>query len=276
MEKYRRELVALLFFTVFLLFVGLFVHVRENRVLEVVFQLDSETVYEVQKVSYRDRVTKPKDPEREGQIFLGWYRNDKKYDFSTPVTKNMKLVARFTDRTENWVRVTFKIGDLEKSVLVTKGEKVPCPELPSKLGYRFLGWYLENGEAFDLTTPITDEMTLIARFEKIGSSHRETPKDTPSGSPSPTVSPTSKTYTYTVEWIDRDRTSIERLIRIYQGKKEVTKEVQELRSGDIILGKYSSKLGGIRVVYAQFLKYEQYQAVFTDGKLVLLMRKEEK
>lgn len=41
------------------------------------------------------------------------------------------------------------------------------PEIPIQNGYTFEGWYTEDGNLFDFDTPITGDITLIARWEPI-------------------------------------------------------------------------------------------------------------
>jgi hypothetical protein len=43
---------------------------------------------------------KPEDPAQEGKVFLGWYtayEGGEKFDFSTPITADVNLYARFED-----------------------------------------------------------------------------------------------------------------------------------------------------------------------------------
>ena len=56
-------------------------------------------------------------------------------------------------------------GKILSSNLLKKGDTLSNIEVPSKDGYTFDGWYV-NGEKFDLTTPIEENMTLEARFTK--------------------------------------------------------------------------------------------------------------
>ncbi len=52
----------------------------------------SETVKEGEKA------TKPADPTREGFDFDGWYLGDEKYDFAAPVTSDITLTAKWTEK----------------------------------------------------------------------------------------------------------------------------------------------------------------------------------
>lgn len=40
------------------------------------------------------------------------------------------------------------------------------PENPVKDGYSFVGWYTEDGTKYDFSLPVTQDLRLIARFEK--------------------------------------------------------------------------------------------------------------
>lgn len=53
--------------------------------------------------------------------------------------------------------------DTQKNVQY--GTTATKPENPTREGYRFLGWFTKDGEAFDFSTPITKSMTLTAKWE---------------------------------------------------------------------------------------------------------------
>ena len=123
-------------------------------------------------------VNKPEDPSRNGYIFMGWYLNNKLYDFDTPVTGNITLKA-------NWSRpvtVTFDAdnGSTPTTQAVGKGGIAVKPKDPIKAGSRFEGWYLGE-ELFDFNTPVNDSITLKAKwsqavvvsFETFGGSYIE-------------------------------------------------------------------------------------------------------
>ena len=74
------------------------------------------------------------------------------------------------------------------SAEVPNGQTVAKPQDPVCAGYRFLGWYeLENGayaeEAYDFTTPVTADLTLYAKWERISGqpSDGNSTADQPSG-----------------------------------------------------------------------------------------------
>ena len=64
---------------------------------DVTFDVEGETT--VIQVQYGQTVTKPQDPVKEGYVFLGWYLEDELYDFATPVSGPITLVAQFRELT---------------------------------------------------------------------------------------------------------------------------------------------------------------------------------
>ena len=50
---------------------------------------------ESQEVEHGKTAVKPADPKKEGYTFIGWYLGDEEYDFSTPVTSDLELTAKF-------------------------------------------------------------------------------------------------------------------------------------------------------------------------------------
>lgn len=81
-----------------------------------------------QEILEGDTAVKPADPAQEGQIFLGWYLGDTLYDFSTPVTENIDLYARFENEITGGITVNC-IGAINYSVsgqTVTVDHEVAC------------------------------------------------------------------------------------------------------------------------------------------------------
>ena len=57
-----------------------------------------------QKVRDGAKASRPADPTRSGHSFDGWYKGDAKYDFSTPVTADLTLTARWRAKAAPVVR----------------------------------------------------------------------------------------------------------------------------------------------------------------------------
>ena len=57
---------------------------------------DGDKIYASQRVKIGNTAYNPGSTSKYGYTFKGWYLNNKKYDFSTPVDRNITLVAKFT------------------------------------------------------------------------------------------------------------------------------------------------------------------------------------
>ncbi len=94
------------------------------------------------KVNYGAKVSKPTDPTADGYTFGGWYTESScvnAYDFSSAVTKNITLYARWT---VIQYTVTFNAnghGTAPSAVKVNWGAKVSKPTDPAVDGYIFFG-----------------------------------------------------------------------------------------------------------------------------------------
>ena len=146
--------------------------VSENMTLEARWEIDTYTVtfdtaggtaVSPETVAHGGTATAPSDVTREGYVFAGWYLGDEKYDFTTPVTEDLTLVARWEINT---YRVSFDTagGTSAAPVTVTHGETVAAPEGVTREGYDFLGWYLGD-EEYDFTTPVTGNITITAKWQ---------------------------------------------------------------------------------------------------------------
>ena len=119
-----------------------------------------------QVVEKDDTAVKPTDPTRDGFIFDEWLLNGEPFDFTTPITADITLEASWVDSTTAEVyKVTFNVDGEITTIDVLSGNQATKPANPTKEGYTFLGWYLDD-EAFDFTTPITSDITLVARFSE--------------------------------------------------------------------------------------------------------------
>jgi uncharacterized repeat protein (TIGR02543 family) len=100
--------------------------------------------------------------------FLGWYTDPEFhniFNFSTPLTKDMSLYARYT------YVVTFDYQDGTTSQLYVASElsgvQISPPAEPSRTGYLFGGWYKQSKclEAWNFSTDTVEgNITLYARW----------------------------------------------------------------------------------------------------------------
>ena len=126
-----------------------------------------------QEVEYGHTATKPADPTLKGYTFAFWYlgedeQNATAYDFNTPVTENITLTAKWNI---NKYTVTFDSyggTPVPPAQEVEYGHTATKPADPTLKGYTFAFWYLgedeQNATAYDFNTPVTENITLTAKW----------------------------------------------------------------------------------------------------------------
>jgi uncharacterized repeat protein (TIGR02543 family) len=118
-----------------------------------------------QTVVWAGTASAPADPTRAGWTFLGWFAGDTAYDFTTPVTGPVALVAHWS---QNMVTVSFDTngGSINPAdQTVAWGDKATAPPAPTKTGRTFTGWFTSDGTAWAFgSDTVTRSMTLIAHW----------------------------------------------------------------------------------------------------------------
>lgn len=206
------------------------------------FNTDGGNSVSNQIINKDGTITKPQDPVRDGYKFLGWYSNNVLFDFSTPVTTNLELVAKWEkakDNSTTGTTTTTKKNDTTSSTTkktttkkndttnttttkktttttteakkytvkfdsnggskvsskeVTSGSKVSKPSNPTRTGYKFSGWTLNN-KAYDFNSKVTSNITLVAKW-------------------------TAKTYTVKVSSVDEY--SPARILSVYEDGSKIS------------------------------------------------------
>lgn len=195
------------------------------------FNTDGGNSVSNQIINKDGTITKPQDPVRDGYKFLGWYSNNVLFDFNTPVTTNLELVAKWekakdnstTGTTTTTKKTTTKKNDTTNTTTkktttntteakkytvkfdsnggskvsskeVTSGSKVSKPSNPTRTGYKFSGWTLNN-KAYDFNSKVTSNITLVAKW-------------------------TAKTYTVKVSSVDEY--SPARILSVYEDGSKIS------------------------------------------------------
>ena len=139
----------------------------------VVFDSAGGSAVAAQTVTSGSTATQPTAPTWDGHTFEGWYTaNGTAYDFTTPVTSNLRLYAHWSATPEPLSAhvVTFDSagGSAVNVQTVEYGGTATQPAAPTLEGYAFEGWFLENGDAYNFTTPVTSDITLYAHWSASG------------------------------------------------------------------------------------------------------------
>lgn len=164
-----------------------------DKTYTVTFDLNygSDTQYDVKTVKEGETVSKPSNPSRSGYSFSGWYTEKsggKQFDFKTGITKDLTLYAHWTSNSSGgsssggsttpvvyYYTVTFDVlasdvSNIPPAQQIRSGGLITEPVAPSRSGYNFTGWYIDNTytNKFDFKTPITGNITLYAKWNPVG------------------------------------------------------------------------------------------------------------
>ena len=155
---------------------------ENSTVATVTFLLNDGTGTEHRKVEVTrgDPVDRPADPTRTGYTFGGWYKEaacTTAYDFTTPVTENLTLYAKWETVkhtvTFNWnydgAKEPFYEDKVDYNTAVTKPADPIRADGPNGAKYTFAGWYTDEDCTieYNFTTPVTENLTLYAKWETV-------------------------------------------------------------------------------------------------------------
>ena len=215
-------------------------YIKFDKQPVVTFDFNYDDVSNVQQsVNLFDYADAP-EHSREGYELVGWYTDadcteGNEYSFDIPVTGDMTLYAKWAEI--QYAQVTFDYnapdGD-DTTTEVKVGDPVTKPATdPSRIGYDFAGWYTDKDctEAYDFATPVTDNMTLYAKWTPVVDPDPEPtpdpdpeptpdpdPEPTPDPEPEPTPDPEPETKTFSVTLNDGLAGTEDQVITIAEGE----------------------------------------------------------
>jgi len=127
-----------------------------------------------QTVNSGGTATRPANPSLSGYAFDNWYSNEGLtivYNFSTPVTGNITLYAKWTEVPPGSFIVTFKSNgesNFSDQIVVSGGTAVRPGNLALS-GYIFDNWYSDESlsTVYNFSRPVTGNITLYAKWMPI-------------------------------------------------------------------------------------------------------------
>lgn len=192
-----------------------------------------------QTVEYGSHVSEPKNPQRTGYAFDGWYTaatGGSRYDFSAPITGDITLHAHWK---ANSYTLTFDGNggrSTENSRSVAYGSEYGVLPTATRTGYTFQGWYTTK----DGGSKVTDKTTM-----SFGNT---------------TVFAHWKANSYTVTLDAAGGASAVKTLKVTQDQPYGALPVPA-RAGNTFMGWYATKNGGSKVTPA---------TVFTEAKDITL------
>ena len=131
------------------------------------FDSDGGTPVEEKHITKGYTVPEPPAPTKAEHTFIGWYFGDTKWDFANgKVTDNVTLKAKWEVIPKYTVTFDSDGGTQITAQTVLRGEYATKPSNPTKINNRFISWQ-KNGVDWDFQkTPITEDITLTAKWEE--------------------------------------------------------------------------------------------------------------
>ena len=116
-----------------------------------------------------NKLAKPADPSKAGNIFGGWYADallETPFNFNVAIEADTTIYAKWIPI---WtVTLNYNYGETPdtKDVFVTKGEVMAEPKSIARVGYFFGGWYNDKActEAHDWTSAVSTDTTVYAKW----------------------------------------------------------------------------------------------------------------
>lgn len=138
----------------------------------VTYESNGGTILAGEVLAIGTSVAQPKNPEKPGYSFAGWY-TDKDltsvYDFTSPVTKDIILYAKW-EPVEVKVTVSYESngGSTVASQELVQGTVATKPQVPTKSGYTFAGWYTDSAltNSYDFSKAVTEDLVLYAKWDE--------------------------------------------------------------------------------------------------------------
>lgn len=136
-----------------------------NNKFQVKFDCGKNCKTQIKYVKKGEKVKAPKTPKKEGKVFIEWQLDGKKYNFNTEVNKNMTLKAKWLP--EIYVNVSFVTdNNIYDNFNILAGNTIEkYAKEPTKEGYKFLGWYI-NDKEYNFNKKVTSDITLVAKWEE--------------------------------------------------------------------------------------------------------------
>ena len=163
-KKKRTGLIIIIALVILGLLAGAYWHFFGGKKFNVSFTDGDGNVIETVKLKEGKTVELPEAPKKEGYVFIEWQLNGKKYEAGTLVGSDITLSAFY----KKAMKVTFLYEDGKEYMVVEvgEGETVEKPEKdPEVKNKAFVTWMTEDKKVFSFMTPITEDITLIAKMK---------------------------------------------------------------------------------------------------------------
>ncbi len=136
-----------------------FLYFTKKELLTVVL-IGKDNAVQIEKVEKGNLASRP-NINTDG--FIGWFSDNKEFDFNTKIEKDTVIFAKYDERPTYTVTFNTDGGSEVASIKVKEKDKVQMPTNPTKDGYLFTDWTL-NGNVYDFNTPVMNDIELKATW----------------------------------------------------------------------------------------------------------------
>lgn len=146
-----------------------FILIKNNKKYTITFDTQGGNKIEAVTVKVNETAVLPKNPEKEGYIFLHWVDEENKIvSGNFKVTRDRKLTAKWAELTQELITVSFDTdgGTEIEDILLIKGETLKLPDNPTKEGYIFKNWVDKNETPIYEDALLAEDTVLKAIWEK--------------------------------------------------------------------------------------------------------------
>ena len=159
--KNKKTVIAIVSAIVLIAIIAIVVMIimKNNKKYTITFDTQGGNTIESIKVKVNETLVLPKNPEKEGYIFLHWVdEEDKPVSNNFKVTKDMKLIAKWAEPTQELITISFDTdgGSKIEDIVLIKGEPLKLPDNPIKDGYIFKNWVSKD----EIEIPVYDDALL--------------------------------------------------------------------------------------------------------------------
>ena len=159
--KNKKTVIAIVSAIVLIAIIAIVVMIimKNNKKYTITFDTQGGNKIEAIEVKVNETLVLPKNPEKEGYIFLHWVdEEDKPVSNNFKVTKDMKLIAKWAEPTQELITVSFDTdgGSKIEDIVLIKGEPLKLPDNPIKDGYIFKNWVSKD----EIEIPVYDDALL--------------------------------------------------------------------------------------------------------------------
>ena len=169
--KNKKTVIAIVSAIVLIAIIAIVVMIimKNNKKYTITFDTQGGNKIEAIEVKVNETLVLPKNPEKEGYIFLHWVdEEDKPVSNNFKVTKDMKLIAKWAEPTQELITISFDTdgGSKIEDIVLIKGEPLKLPDNPIKDGYIFKNWVSKDEIPVYDDALLSEDIVLKAIWEK--------------------------------------------------------------------------------------------------------------